>query len=126
MKKRLLSLILCLTLVLALVPMGAVSAADNDFKEVPTSFTAPYIYITSDNGGSVYVNAVHPEDLQRFIAYSDGYWGDAQGGRTNDDYWWTYGYGDGLRFSLEFQYDWRVPGGEWHYTERPQKQDSLS
>lgn len=117
MKKRLLSLILCLTLVLALVPMGAVSAADNDFKEVPTSFTAPYIYITSDNGGSVYVNAVHPEDLQRFIAYSDGYWGDAQGGRTNDDYWWTKEYGDGLRFDLDFQYDWRIPGGEWHYTE---------
>lgn len=117
MKKRLLSLILCLTLVLALVPMGAVSAADNDFKEVPTSFTAPYIYITSDNGGSVYVNAVHPEDLQRFIAYSDGYWGDAQGGRTNDDYWWTKEYGDGLRFDLDFQFDWRIPGGEWHYTE---------
>ncbi|MBR3988911.1 MAG: dockerin type I repeat-containing protein [Clostridia bacterium] len=117
MKKRLLSLILCLTLVLALVPMGAVSAADNDFKEVPTSFTAPYIYVTSDNGGSVYVNAVHPEDLQRFIAYSDGYWGDAEGGRTNDDYWWTKEYGDGLRFDLDFQFDWRIPGGEWHYTE---------
>lgn len=117
MKKRLLSLILCLTLVLALVPMGAVSAADNDFKEVPTSFTAPYIYVTSDNGGSVYVNAVHPEDLQRFIAYSDGYWGDAEGGRTDNDYWWTKEYGDGFRFDLDFQYDWRIPGGEWHYTE---------
>ncbi|MDO4420165.1 MAG: dockerin type I repeat-containing protein [Ruminococcus sp.] len=117
MKKRLLSLILCLTLVLALVPMGAVSAADNDFKEVPTSFTAPYIYITSDRGRDILVNAVHPEDLQRFIAYSDGYWGDAQGGRTNDDYWWTKEYGDGLRFDLDFQFDWRIPGGEWHYTE---------
>ena len=117
MKKRLLSLILCLTLVLALVPMGAVSAADNDFKEVPTSFTAPYIYITADRGRDILVNAVHPEDLQRFIAYSDGYWGDAQGGRTNNDYWWTKEYGDGLRFDLDFQYDWRIPGGEWHYTE---------
>ena len=117
MKKRLLSLILCLTLVLALVPMGAVSAADNDFKEVPTSFTAPYIYITADRGRDILVNAVHPEDLQRFIAYSDGYWGDAQGGRTDNDYWWTKEYGDGLRFDLDFQYDWRIPGGEWHYTE---------
>ena len=117
MKKRLLSLILCLTMVLALVPMGAVSAADNDFKEVPTSFTAPYIYITADRGRDILVNAVHPEDLQRFIAYSDGYWGDAQGGRTDNDYWWTKEYGDGLRFDLDFQYDWRIPGGEWHYTE---------
>ncbi|MBQ7386437.1 MAG: dockerin type I repeat-containing protein [Ruminococcus sp.] len=117
MKKRLLSLILCLTLVLALVPMGAVSAADDDFKEVPTSFTAPYIYITADRGRDILVNAVHPEDLQRFIAYSDGYWGDAQGGRTDNDYWWTKEYGDGLRFDLDFQYDWRIPGGEWHYTE---------
>lgn len=117
MKKRLLSLILCLTLVLALVPMGAVSAADNDFNEVPTSFTAPYIYITADGGHDILVNAVHPEDLQRFIAYSDGYWGDAQGGNTNRDYWWTKEYGDGLRFDLNLQYDWRIPGGEWHYTE---------
>lgn len=117
MKKRLLSLILCLTMVLALVPMGAVSAADNDFKEVPASFTAPYIYITADRGRDILVNAVHPEDLQRFIAYSDGYWGDAEGGRTNNDYWWTKEYGDGLRFDLDFQYDWRIPGGEWHYTE---------
>ncbi len=117
MKKRLLSLILCLTLVLALVPMGAVSAADNDFMEVPTSFTAPYIYITADRGRDILVNAVHPEDLQRFLAYSDGYWGDAEGGRTDNDYWWTKEYGDGLRFDVDFQYDWRIPGGEWHYTE---------
>ena len=117
MKKRLLSMVLCLTLVLALVPMGVVSAADDDFKEVPTSFTAPYIYITADRGRDILVNAVHPEDLQRFIAYSDGYWGDAQGGRTDNDYWWTREYGDGLRFDLDFQYDWRIPGGEWHYTE---------
>ena len=117
MKKRLLSLILCLTLVLALVPMCVVSAADNDFKEVPTSFSTPYIYVTADRGRDILVNAVHPEDMQRFLAYSDGYWGDAQGGRTDNDYWWTKEYGDGLRFDVDFQYDWRIPGGEWHYTE---------
>ncbi len=38
MKKRLLSLVLCLALILALVPMGVVSAADDDFMEVSTSF----------------------------------------------------------------------------------------
>ena len=115
--KKILSLILCLTLVLALVPMGAVSAADNDFKEVPTSFSAPYIYVTADRGRDILVNAVHPEDMQRFLAYSDGYWGDAEGGRTDGDYWWTKEYGDGLRFDVDFQFDWRIPGGEWHYTE---------
>lgn len=115
--KKILSLVLCLTLVLALVPMGAVSAADDEFMEVPTSFTAPYIYVTAENGRDILVNAVHPEDMQRFLTYSEGYWGDLEGGKTDNDYWWTREYGDGLRFDVDFQYDWRIPGGEWHYTE---------
>jgi len=118
MKKKVLSMLLCMALLISLVSVGIVgTSADTTYKELPTSFSAPYIYITSNNNGSVYVNAVHPEDLQRFIAYSDGYWGDAEGGRTDNDYWWTKEYGDGLRFDLDFQYDWRIPGGEWHYTE---------
>lgn len=115
MKKRIISLLMCLTLLLSVLSVGVVTAgAKTTDREVPTSFSEPYIYVTSDKNG-VYVNAVHPEDMQRFLTYSSCWWGDAEGGSTDNDYYWTE-YGDGLRFDVDVQYDWRIPGTDWHYT----------
>ncbi len=116
MKKKVLSLLICAALLLSVISVGVVSVSSAEVvKEVPASFTAPEIYVTSDTGG-VYVNVIHPEDMQRFLTYSSSWWGDEEGNRTNGDYYWTE-YGNGTRYSVKFQYDWRIPGGEWHNTE---------
>ncbi len=116
MKKKVLSLLVCAALLLSVISVGVVSVSSAEVaKEVPTSFNAPEIYVTSDTNG-VYVNVIHPEDMQRFLTYSSSWWGDAEGNRTNSDYYWTE-YGNGTRYNVVFQYDWRLPGGEWHNTE---------
>ena len=116
MLRKLLSMLLCATLLLAIIPFAPMSAsAEEEYKTLPTSFSPPTIYVTS-NKSRVTLNVVHSDDMQRFLESKDGYWGDAEGGKTNSDYWWTE-YGSGYRFYTYVQFDWRIPGGQWHSDE---------
>ena len=112
MKNRIVSTFLCILLVLTCFPI--VVSADYTQEKINT-LTAPSINMHSDNYGT-YVTVVHSEDAMRHIAALDSnYWGDAEGGGTNSNYQWT-GYGRGYEYDNYVQIDWRVPGGQWHYT----------
>ncbi len=117
MKKRIISILLAALLLISVIPMTAISvSAAEEYPAVPTSFTAPRIYATSDNH-NVRLNVVHPEDFMRHddLAHDNDRWADAEGGETDNNYRWN-GYGMGKSFDEKVQIDWRIPGGEWHYT----------
>lgn len=113
MRKKIFSFILSIIMIFASLPVLHMDVSA-EYLSIPTGFSAPEINATS-NKSQVYITVTHPEDVMRYIEASQGKWADANGGEANRDYWWT-GYGKGYGFDSYVQIDWRVPGGDWHYT----------
>lgn len=113
MKKRIVSTLLCIVLILGIFPV--VSLAEYVAPAPLTSLSAPTIRPYSDNERT-YVTVIHSEDAMRHIAAEEwSRWGDETGGEENNDYYWN-GYGRGKKYDNYVQIDWRIPGGAWHYT----------
>ncbi len=113
MTKRILAV--CLGVILLLGCFPAVSLAEYTADPI-SSLSAPSINASSDNS-QTYVTVIHSQDAMRHIAATDwSRWADQNGedGEQNDYYW--NGYGRGKKYDNYVQIDWRVSGGDWHYT----------
>lgn len=110
--KKILAILLAAMMVFSLVPNFALAAYT---QERIDRLSPPTLNAFSDKR-QTWVTVIHSEDAMRHIAADDsGHWADAEGGDTGDDYWWN-GYGKGYRYDNYVQIDWRVSGGQWHYT----------